>query len=67
MDDKTQQQIDELEVQVNKILTSVQKTERYMKITFWSTVILLLLPMLIAAVIVPVVAGKYVSMYEGLL
>jgi|AntRauTorcE11897_2_1112592.scaffolds.fasta_scaffold02376_3 hypothetical protein len=67
MDDKTQQQIDELEVQVNKILTSVQKTERYMKITFWSTVILLLLPMLIAAVIVPVVVGKYVSMYEGLL
>ena len=67
MDDKTQQQLDELELKISQIHASVKKTERYMKVTFWSTVILFVLPMVIAALIIPVVLSKYAAMYEGLL
>jgi hypothetical protein len=67
MDNKTQQQLDELELKISEIFVSVKKTERYMKITFWSTVVLFVLPMVIAALIVPVVLSKYTAMYEGLL
>jgi uncharacterized membrane protein len=67
MDDKTQQQLSELELQISQIHASVKKTERYMKVTFWSTVILFVLPMVIAALIIPVVLSKYAAMYEGLL
>jgi hypothetical protein len=68
MDNKTQQQqLDELELKISQIHASVKKTERYMKITFWSTVALVVLPMIIAVVIVPIVLSKYAAMYEGLL
>jgi len=67
MDDKTQQQLDELELKISQIHASVKKTERYMKVTFWSTVVLFVLPMVIAALIIPVVLSKYAAMYEGLL
>jgi len=67
MDDKTQQQLDELELKISQIHASVKKTERYMKVTFWSTVVLFVLPMVIAALIIPVVLSKYATMYEGLL
>ena len=67
MDDKTQQQLDELELKISQIHASVKKTERYMKVTFWSTVVLFVLPMVIAALIIPVVLSKYAEMYEGLL
>jgi uncharacterized membrane protein len=67
VDDKTQQQLDELELKISQIHASVKKTERYMKVTFWSTVILFVLPMVIAALIIPVVLSKYAAMYEGLL
>jgi hypothetical protein len=67
MDSKTQQQLNELELKISQIHTSVKKTERYMKVTFWSTVVLFVLPMVIAALIIPAVLSKYAAMYEGLL
>ena len=67
MDPKLQQQIDEMEVKISEIYVSTRKTERYIKLTFWVTVGVVVLPMLIAAFIVPVVMSKYLSMYEGLL
>jgi len=67
MDNKTQQQLDELEIKIAEIHTSVKKTEKYMQVTFWATVILVVLPMIIAVFVVPVVISKYLSMYEGLL
>ena len=67
MENKNQLQIDELEIKIDTILASVKKTERYMKVTFWSTVVLVVLPMVIAVFVVPVVVSKYLSMYEGLI
>jgi len=67
METQTQQQLDELEQKISEIHRSVKKTERYMKVTFWSTVVLVVLPMVIAAFIIPLVLSKYAALYEGLI
>ncbi len=67
MEPKLQQQIDELEIKVAEIHTSVKKTERYMKWTFWGTVALVVVPMIIAVIILPIVLKSYLSMFEGVL
>lgn len=61
MEEKTQQQIDELEVKIDQILTSTKKTERYIKITFWGTVVLVVLPAVLLAFVLPAVMSSYLS------
>ena len=43
MDPKVQEQLNEQEIKIEQILQSVKKTEKYMKWTFWTTMIVDLL------------------------
>jgi hypothetical protein len=67
MEDKIQEQLDTMEAKISEIAVSVKKTERYMKVTFWATVGLVVLPFVIAVIIVPMVLSKYAAIYEGLI
>jgi polyphosphate kinase len=67
MDTKTQQQIDEIEIKITEIHELTKKTEQYMKWTFWGTIVVVVLPMVIAVIIVPIVIGRYMAMLDGLI
>lgn len=61
MDPKLQEQLDEQEVKINQIYESVQKTERYLRLTFWVTIALVVLPLLAALFIIPSVLSSFSS------
>lgn len=67
MDPKLQQQLDEQEVKINEILNSVRKTEKYMRITFWVTVAVVVIPMIIMALVIPVIISTFTSTLGGLI
>ena len=67
MDPKLQEQLDEQEVKINEIYELVKKTERYMRLTFWVTVGVIVLPLLAALFIIPPLIREVTSSYSSLL
>ena len=67
MDPKIQEQLDEQEIKINEILKSVRKTENYMKWTFWTTIIVFVLPLLLLAFALPRVISTYTTTIQGLI
>lgn len=67
MEPKKQEQLDELEIKVEQILESTKKTEKYMKMTFWITIIVFVLPLLLLAIAIPSMISSYTSALEGLI
>jgi len=70
MDPKVQEQLDEQEIKINEILTFVRKTENYMRWTFWITIIVVVLPVVLLLFAIPAIIsslGAYTSTLEGLL
>ncbi|MFT7645024.1 MAG: hypothetical protein ACI9BF_000693 [Candidatus Paceibacteria bacterium] len=70
MNPKLQEQIDEQEIKINEILTSVRKTEKYMRLTFWITIGVVVLPLVLFAFAIPMIMsslGAYTSTIEGLI
>lgn len=67
MDPKVQEQLDEQEIKVNQILQSVRKTEKYMRWTFWTTVVVVVLPALLLMFALPSMISSYTSALEGLI
>jgi F0F1-type ATP synthase membrane subunit b/b' len=70
MTPKLQEQIDEQEIKINEILTSVRKTEKYMRLTFWTTIGVVVLPLVLFAFAIPMIMnslGSYTSTIEGLI
>lgn len=67
MEHKIQEQLDTMEAKISEIAVSVKKTERYMKVTFWATVGLVVLPFVIAVIIIPIVLSEYAALYQGIL
>ncbi len=62
--------IDRLNAQDAKleaIHSSVEKTRRYLLIIMWSTLAMVVLPLLAAFIIVPMVIRSYTSALQGLL
>ncbi len=53
MDPKLQAQLDEQEIKINQIYESVKKTERYMRLTFWVTIVVIALPIILSLLIIP--------------
>jgi hypothetical protein len=66
MDPKLQEQLDEQEIKINQIYESVKKTERYMRLTFWVTIGVVVLPVVAAMFIVPVLISSLSSSFTGL-
>lgn len=67
MDPKLQEQLNEQEVKINEILTSVRKTEKYMRLTFWTTVVVVVLPAVLLAFAIPSIISSYTTALEGLI
>lgn len=67
MEPKNQEQLDELEIKVTEILQSVKKTEKYMRLTFWITVIVFVLPLLLLAIAIPSMISSYTAALDGLI
>lgn len=67
MDPKTQEQINELEVKVDAILSSVKKAEKYFRWMFWITVVVFVLPLLAMMFVVPSLIDSYTSTLNGLI
>jgi hypothetical protein len=66
MDPKLQQQLDEQEIKINEIFSSVKKIEKYMKITFWTTVVVVVLPLVIMMFALPSIISSFTSTLSGL-
>lgn len=66
MDEKLQQQIDEQEVKIDQILNSVRKTEKYMRLTFWVTMAVVVLPLLAGVIIAPYLVSQINQSLGGL-
>lgn len=66
MDPKLQERLDEQEVAISQILKSVKKTEKYMKYTFWITIFVLVIPLLIAIIAVPAIISSYTETLSSL-
>ena len=67
MDQKIQEQLDEQEVKINNILSSVRKTEKYMRWTFWVTMAVVVLPAVLLAIAIPSIISSYTATMNGLL
>jgi CHASE3 domain sensor protein len=67
MDSKLQEQLDEQEVKIAQILASVKKTEKYMRWTFWTTIIVVVLPLLLLLLAIPTMIHTFTSTLNGLL
>lgn len=67
MDPKLQEQLNEQEVKITQIYESVKKMERHMRLTFWITVVVVVLPALLAVFILPPLVSSYLESLNGLL
>ena len=67
MDEKLQNQLDEQEIKINQIYESVKKTERYLKLTFWVSLLVIVIPLILAAFVLPAFMDSYVRSYSELL
>ena len=62
---RLQEQLDEQEIKINQIYESVKRTERYLKWTFWVTVIIVVLPAILLVFAVPAFISTYTSALGG--
>lgn len=67
MDPKIQEQLDEQEIKINEILASVRKTEKYMRMTFWITIAVVVLPAVLLAFAIPSIISSYTTVLNGLI
>lgn len=67
MEPSLQQQLDEQTIKIDAVLASVRKTERYLKLTFWITIILIVLPLVGMVFVIPPLIDSYVTTVNGLL
>jgi len=65
MDPKIQEQLDEQEIKLNQIFASVKKTERYMRLTFWVTIGVVVLPLVAAVLVVPALIQSFSTSLGG--
>lgn len=61
-----QERLDEQEIQISKILNSVTKMEKYMKYTFWITVVVFVIPLIILMFALPSIISSYTQALMGL-
>jgi len=66
MDPKIKEQLNEQEVKINEILKSVKSAEKYMKLTFWVTIIVVVLPLVIFIFAIPSIIRTFTTSMAGL-
>jgi hypothetical protein len=66
MDEIIKSQLDAQEAKIEAIYVSVEKTRKYLLIIMWSSIAMIVLPLLLAAIIVPSIISSYTSVMSGL-
>lgn len=66
MEQEIEQKFKDLDLKLNAIYDSVEKTRKYFKLTFWVTVIVVVLPIVGAVVAVPLFLKTYLGMISGI-
>lgn len=66
MENTIEQKLASQEAKIDAIYTSVEKTRKYLLIIMWSSVLMIVLPLLAGAIIVPLVLSS-LSEYYGTL
>ncbi len=66
MEPKLQEQLNEQEIKINQIYESVKKTERYLRWTFWVTIGMVVLPVVLALFIIPPLVSEMSESLSGL-
>lgn len=59
--------LQEQDSKLNAILQSVEKTRKYMLVSVWITVVMLVLPLIIGIFVVPYFINSYLSSFQGLM
>jgi hypothetical protein len=67
MDQIITEQLAAQDQKIEAIYVSVEKTRKYLLIIMWSSIAMIVLPLLAGAIIVPLVMSSFTSMYSGLL
>jgi hypothetical protein len=67
MDEIITKQLSDQDQKIEAIYMSVEKTRKYLLIIMWSSLAMIVLPLLAGAIIVPLVISSFTSMYSGLL
>ncbi len=67
MDQELQKKMEEQDGKLDAIYASVEKMRKYMLVTMWVTVAVVVLPVAGLLFIVPMVISSYTSSFEGLL
>lgn len=65
MDTELAQKLQQQEAKIEEIREAVLATRRYMQITFWVTIVFLVLPLLGLVYAVPKAMSSYTSMIEA--
>ncbi len=66
MDEIIKQQLTEQDQKLEAIYSSVEKTRKYLLIIMWSSIAMIVLPLLAAALIVPAIISSYTSILTGI-
>lgn len=65
MDDVSAQKLKEIEVKLDAILVSVEKTRRHFQVTMWVTVIFLVAPLIASVFVIPFFLNSYLDSFES--
>jgi uncharacterized membrane protein YukC len=67
MDEIINNQLSEQDRKIEAIYVSVEKTRKYLLIIMWSSVAMIVLPLLLALVFIPMVISSYSNSLRGLI
>jgi len=67
MEPNIQSKLTELETKIDAIHTSTEKTRKYLEITMWVTIAMVVLPILALMFIIPAFLRSYTATLEGLM
>ncbi len=67
MNEEILKKIEEQEIKIDAIYTSVEKTRKYFLIIIWVSVIAFILPLIGLIFVIPAFINNYLGSFEGLL
>lgn len=67
MENEILTKIEEQNKKIDSILIAVEKTNKYLLISMWVTIIMLILPLVIGAIVIPALINTYLGTFEGLI
>ncbi len=67
MDNTILEKLEEQSKKIDELSATVGKMKKYMLFSLWFTIVMLVLPLIIGAFVVPYLISSYLSSFEGLL